>query len=133
MGSKKESDHDLLIVTIDEMQVIKEDLSALTEIVNNITSILNEMREKENETKLKELKEASSDITINIRISANGQKSKRMLSGICSMIMKNAAETGISTRSLNRSCVNYGRLSNLSASYCSHASCACKIKGAMIV
>lgn len=53
---KKESDHDLLIVTIDEMQTIKEDLSALTEIVNNITSILNEMRAKENETKLKELK-----------------------------------------------------------------------------
>lgn len=53
---KKESDHDLLIITIDEMQRITEELSTLTEIVNNITGILNEMQTKENETKLKELK-----------------------------------------------------------------------------
>lgn len=53
---KKESDHDLLIVAAGEIQMIKEDLSALTETIHNITGILNEMQAKENETKRKELK-----------------------------------------------------------------------------
>lgn len=53
---KTESDHDLLIAAAGEIQMIKEDLSALTETIHNITGILNEMQAKENETKRKELK-----------------------------------------------------------------------------